>query len=692
MENQATREVFQNFPLWMQLTFYVAAFSAIGLFLYGTAWRLKKYRRGRAAGRPDGLGARLWRALMDAAGLATRVGRRDPYVGFAHNAIFWGFVVLFIGTAILTLDHDIARLVGKSFFHGAFYLGYSLAMDAYGVFFLVGLIMMAVRRGLMKPFRLRYDRADGKEDPARKAWVKADWAFLIVLFFIGFSGFRIEALRITMDRPEIEAIFSPVGWMYANLVAAMGVSPQDAEGLHTLSWWFHALFALGFIAYLPYSKALHIPTAYASLAVRDDLAARRLPAMPETDGYMGYKQLSDFTWKELLHFDACTKCGRCHEVCPARTCGAPLSPRDVILDLRAYSDQAVGGKAPEADVAGGVIAADTLWACTTCRACVEICPVAIEHVPVFVQMRRHLVDTGEMDENLQDTLMKLSRQGNSFGQSERMRGKWVQGLDFPVKDARKEPVHYLWFVGDYASYDPRVQDVTRSVARVFRRAGLDYGIMFEGERNAGNDVRRVGEEGLYEVLVEHNLKSLAKAQFEEIVTTDPHSLNTLKNEYPDFGGDFRVSHYTEVLARLLDAGKLPIQGNLKVKATYHDPCYLGRYNGVFAAPRRLIEATGVQLVEMPRNRDNSFCCGAGGGRIWMGDALYKEKPAENRIREAAALGVELFIVACPKDLAMYQDAVKTAGFEGRMQVKDIIQLLEADLAAEEEGLVSGGSE
>jgi Fe-S oxidoreductase len=258
-----------------------------------------------------------------------------------------------------------------------------------------------------------------------------------------------------------------------------------------------------------------------------------------------------------------------------------------------------------------------------------------------------------------------------------MRAKWTQTSGLKIKDARKEAVEYLWFVGDYASYDPRCEDITKKAAHVFARAGLDFGLLYEAERNAGNDVRRVGEEGLYEMLRDKNLQALGKAKFQRIVTTDPHTYHTLKNEYPWNGQRPEVQHYTEVLDGLIQAGKLPLKQKLTGRVTYHDPCYLGRYNGVYDAPRRVLRALGLEVREMPRCRDRSYCCGAGGGRIWMEDTeKIAERPAENRIREAAALeGVQTFVVACPKDIAMFRDAVKTTGLEGKIAVKDLAELV-----------------
>jgi Fe-S oxidoreductase len=310
----------------------------------------------------------------------------------------------------------------------------------------------------------------------------------------------------------------------------------------------------------------------------------------------------------------------------------------------------------------------------------ERCPVFNEHVPLIVQMRRHLIGQGEVGAGVQDMLMGMTRYGNSFGQSPRNRPKWARDLGFEVKDARKEPVEYLWYVGDYASFDPRVQEVTRSAARVFREAGLDFGILFEAEQNAGNDVRRLGEEGLFEMLRDKNLAVMESSQFEAIVTTDPHTYHVLRHEY---GLDGKVRHYTEVLEDLVSAGRLPVSPNGHGRVTYHDPCYLGRYGGVYDAPRHVLEGLGLELVEMPRNRSAAYCCGAGGGRIWMEDAAAGgERPAESRVREAAGLqGVGTMVVACPKDLVMFRDALKTTGLEGTLEVRDIAELVEEAMGA-----------
>jgi Fe-S oxidoreductase len=400
-----------------------------------------------------------------------------------------------------------------------------------------------------------------------------------------------------------------------------------------------------------------------------------------------------------MQLDACTKCGRCHEACPANATGRPLSPRDVILELREESHHHTGSASGVGGLLGSLldggangevftasvigkdeVRVETLWSCMQCNACVEICPVGIEQAPIINQLRRRLVEEGELDSNLQSTLEVIHKSGNSFGENKRRRGRWTQELDFDVPDARKGPVDVLWFVGDYASFDPRSQQVTRSLARLLNAAEVDFGILYDGERNSGNDVRRVGEEGLFESLAEQNIATISSCEFNRIVTTDPHSLNTLRNEYPDLGGSWTVMHHTAVLLELIEAGRLDVRGRLGYRVTYHDPCHLGRFQGEYDAPRRILELLGCTLVEMPRNRDNSFCCGAGGGRIWIPDKPGTERPSENRIREAVGLeGVALFVVSCPKDVTMDEDAIKTSGNAERIELRELTELIEEAL-------------
>ena len=682
-----TREIFRNFPFFLEIAFYLIAFASVAFFIYGFYRRYKKYRRGRDAERFDNLLARFGKAAAIMATNST-IFKRDKYAGFAHWLIFWGFIVLLIGTTIVALDHDLLRFFDIHILQGNFYLVFSLVLDIFGLLFIIGLIMMMLRRS-SKPAQLDYTRADKSTTIDRSAYSKDDNIFMWLLLLIAISGFIIEGARIAADRPAWE-LWSPVGVGIANMIDWIGLS-NATDNIHIYTWWFHAVMVMFFIAYIPFSKGMHMLIDYANLMFNDDMAVINLPGVSEERQKvsMGYQKIEDFTWKELLDFDACTKCGRCHIACPAQNAGTPLSPRDLILDMRTFVNNSSGGVTEWFEqkieggkkhkvIAGGVISKETLWSCTSCMACVEACPVGIEHLTSIVNLRRTLVDDGDMEDMLMDTLANIGDYGNSFGQSERMRAKWTKDLDFKIKDVRKEEAEFLWFVGDYASYDPRIQGLSRKVATVFNKMGLDYGILYEGEKNAGNDVRRIGEEGLYEMLAEDNIETFENAKFKEIFTTDPHSYNTIKNEYPDFGGNYSIYHYTSLLLKLYQEGKLKFNKKLDYKITYHDPCYLGRYNGEVDAPRQLMEAMGVTLVDMPRCKENSFCCGAGGGRIWMDDSKMEKRPSEIRIEEALNIGngVDHFIVTCPKDYAMFTDAVKTSGNEGKMHVKDLIELVE----------------
>jgi Fe-S oxidoreductase len=751
LDRSVTREVFEGLSFEGELLFYLLTAIVTVVFFAGLGIKLRKYLRGRAENRYGSLAGFLGRALTGTWAAATNetVRKRDTYAGVFHASIMWGFIVLFIGTAILTIDTDIVGIFAPQyhFFWGPFYVGYSLILDVLGAVMLIGLAGMAVRRW-RRPRQLDYRRVDlGDATTDRRGFVLGDWVLLGWLFTLGVSGFILEGIRIRAHEfPWFEG-FSPVGYAIGAVLGALGLSADVARGAHFWLWWGHAIGALAFVAYFPFAKTIHILADGANLALRSPLAGRRLPvlaadgpapAMPKlaapaaADGHLGLRDLADLSWKSLLDLDACTKCGRCHVACPAAASGAPLSPRDLILDLRQRADAtwAVlapgaehrsdlayaptngagagagnGSSAPISDggvIAGGLIRAETLWSCTTCLACVEACPVGIEHVPLIVGMRRSLVDQGEVESGLQAAFTSLAKQGNSFGQSGRARAKWADGLATPIRDARREDVDWLWFVGDFASFDARVQRATRTVARVLQAAGVDFGILFDGERSAGNDVRRAGEEGLFEVLAEHNVGQLSKARFRRIVTTDPHTFNTLRFEYPDFGGGWEVFHYSQLVSALLRDGHLSVRRPIDGRLTYHDPCYLARYNAVVEAPREVLAAIGATLVEMPRNRANTFCCGAGGGRIWMDDSGLRERPSEQRIREAIALdGVSRFVTACPKDLTMYTAAAAATGQADRLAVVDLVELVAGaielpgeaeEAAAGEPALVSAGGE
>lgn len=652
------RETFWNIPHWAEISQYILGLLAVLIFAVGVYRRVHRWRQGQTERWTGQVGKRLVLILTQAIGQFRIV--QDLYPGIMHLSIFWGMIALIIGTALATVDWDLTRLFFDfQFLKGTIYVVYELVLDILGLLLIVGIGMAVYRRYIVRPARL--------QNMPVQSLSRDDAYVIVVLSLIIITGYLVEGLRIAVVKPDW-APWSPVG----NALAAMFTAAGDPTNrtLHTALWIAHALVAFVSISSIPFSKFFHAVSVPTNIFFQTLKPAGALAPTRE-DREPGVKEWRQFSWKQLLDFEACTRCGRCQDVCPAFASGMSLSPRNVIIKLENHLWEKPNGR----NLHGDVVTSDELWACTTCRACVQVCPAFIDHLSSFVDLRRHLVLEGQVDAQLQDALANLGRYGNSFGQSERMRARWTQPIQPKIKDARREPVEYLWFVGDYASYSASLTDITQKTAEIFQKAGVDFGILYEGERNAGNDVRRVGEEGLFEMLAEKNAAVLGKSNFQTIVTTDPHSYNSLKNEYPA-NGSHPVLHYSELLDQLISSGKLKFSKRLGYKVTYHDPCYLGRYNGVYDAPRRVIEATGCELVEMPRHKDNAFCCGAGGGRIWMEEGEVKERPSEARIHEAVKLdGVKFFVVACPKDITMYRDAVKTTGQENSIAVKDLIELV-----------------
>ncbi|WP_249010616.1 (Fe-S)-binding protein [Conexibacter sp. DBS9H8] len=715
-----TRQVFAGFPLWLHIFWLVLAALSVVVFCYGASRPLLRYRRAARTGLPS----RGEFAVMAGRGLRSllthrTIGSRARAAGIAHAAVFYGWLTLFAATVVLAVDTDfMSPIFGVDFFTGGFYEWYSLIVDLMATVLTAGLLYLMVRRALVKPARLDYRRPDREpEDPAqrdRRVYQWGDWFFVGGLLYLMVTGFLLAALRVAATHPARQG-FDPVTWLIAQIFWSWNRGLLDT--LHMIVWWAHGLVAIWLVAAIPWSKAAHMLTSFASLMLRDPLAGKRLRPIADelAEAPAGYGMLGDISALHLLQLDACTKCGRCHEACPANATGKPLSPRDVILELREDAHAVAPAGSREIDAISGVLGAllatgrpihgeggldltatgaedvaepetplvcadrirqDTVWACMQCNACVEACPVGIEQAPIINQLRRRLVEEGEMPAELAKTLRTITKSGNSFGENKKRRGRWTDALEFEITDARQKPVDVLWFVGDYASFDPRSQTVSQTIARIYRAAGVDFGILYDSEKNAGNDVRRIGEEGLWEVLAESNIEQIKETQHRRIVTSDPHSLNTIRNEYPLKGGQFDVSHHTTFLLELFQTGKLQVQRPLGYKVTYHDPCYLGRHNGEYDAPRELLEYLGCELIEMPRNRSNSFCCGAGGGRIWIADEPGAARPSHNRIQEAVELGpIDYFVVACPKDAAMFSDAVKSTGNEDKFAVKEITELM-----------------
>jgi Fe-S oxidoreductase len=595
--------------------------------------------------------------------------------GTAHFFIFWGFLLLFP-----TIVEAIVEGVYPGFVLPV--LGtwgpVLLLQDLVALAVIIGVLYGLYLRVIVKPERYRGShQAEGT--------LVLCFILIIMLSLLFMNGIEQNLGESAAEPSFWQPVSTLLGWPFSSLDAATQLV------LYEVFYWIHLGVVLVFLMMLPGGKHFHVVTSAFSVLLGNLEPRGKLPPAPHFDGVAGVEHIEQFTWRQMLDWYSCTECGRCQDVCPAYASGLPLSPKLLVMDLRAQlfeRGNALQGHGNgtrqavlERELTVDVIPEDVLWSCTTCYACDQECPLLIEHIPLIVDMRRYLLTQQRADAMLTGTLANLRRYGNSFGKSAKQRAMWSRGIKPRIKDIRKEPAHTLWYVGDYASYSTALTEITRTTATVFRQAGLDFGLLYDAERNTGNDVRRAGEEGLFELLQTKNRSVLDKCQFEQIVTTDPHSYHTLKKEYGFNGEGPPVYHYSEVLDRALASGQLTPARQLGYTVTYHDPCYLGRYNGIYEAPRRVLEAIGCRVVEMPRNRDRALCCGAGGGRIWMDEGQVKARPAEERIHEAAALdgGVQAFVVACPKDVTMYKDAVKATGYEDRMVVKDLIELVSESL-------------
>jgi len=661
------RLIFGDIPDPLIALFYVgmAAFLALSVYLFSL--RSRNWERGGSDLRWGRWKDRV--KSLDSA-LRMRTVMRDRGAGWMHAMIYWGFVVLFLGTATLELDHLLPD--GLKFLHGAVYEGYSLILDVAGVVFLVGVLWAIVRRYGVRPWRLRSKTRD--ED----AWI------LFTLAMIGITGLLVEAARIALvGRPSFE-VWSIVGYPLSGLFGASTV-----QAWHRALWILHVVSFTAFLVLLPTTKLRHLFLSPANMVLstreRPKGAMREMPNLMEAEDIetVGTSVVSDFTWKQLLDTDACTVCGRCTSVCPANVTGKPLDPREVVLKLGevaattgtpVVSSTVMGDGAitVSADSVFERITPEELWACTTCRACDEICPVNIEIVDKILDMRRYLsLMESEFPSELGKTYVALENQGNPWGMAQQDRVAWTKRVDFDVKILEEGvSAEYLYWVGCAGSFDDRNQKVTISTARLFHEAGVDFAILGNRERCSGDPARRSGNEYVFQQLALENIETLTSLGVHKIVTQCPHCYNTLKNEYAQFGADFELIHHSELLNSLIKKGRLSVDAG-DSSATYHDPCYLGRYNDVYDAPRAVV-GTAEGLIEMDRSKSSSFCCGAGGAQFWMEDKIGKKVNVE-RAQEALATGADEIAVACPFCFIMIDDAVKELGQE--VPVKDISQIL-----------------
>ncbi|NNF64425.1 MAG: 4Fe-4S dicluster domain-containing protein [Acidimicrobiia bacterium] len=663
------RAVFGNIPGPLVALFYVGVSVFIALSIYLFALRVKNYERG-ATERRSGLWKQRLKRFHEGVSMKTLL--EDPGAGIMHSAIYYGFVVLFLGTVTLEIDHLLPN--NLKFLHGGVYQVYSFILDLFAVIYLVGIGLAVARRYGKPPYRIRKTKAED-------GWI------LATLGLIGITGLLIEAARISLiGRPSWEV------WSFVGYPLSFLVPESIASGTHQVFWVAHAGLFGAFLVILPTTKLRHMITSPINLALspreRPKGAMREMPKLLEaTDlpGAIGASRVGEFTWKQLFDTDACTMCGRCTSVCPANTTGKALDPREIVLKLGEVATQTAadpvspplsmdGELTVSSDLVFERITSEELWACTTCRACDEICPVDIEIVDKILDMRRYLsLMESDFPSELGKAYINLENSSNVYGMAQANRADWTSQLNFEIK--RLGPgitAEYLYWIGCAGSFDDRNVKVTVATAKLLHEAGIDFAILGAQELCTGDPARRTGNEYVFQGLALQNISTLNDLGITKIITQCPHCFNTIGNEYPQFGGDYEVIHHSELLMKLVDEGKVIPKSGGDQKVTFHDPCYLGRHNDVFIAPREVVGAVG-ELTEMPRNGTDSFCCGAGGGRMWMEEHVGKKVNIE-RAEEAVATGADVIATGCPFCYVMIDDGVKEIGRDD-VQVKDLAILL-----------------
>jgi Fe-S oxidoreductase/nitrate reductase gamma subunit len=677
-----TREIFGNIPPAAKMLFYFVAAVALFVFGVGCVRRVRLWMLGQPATDWPPWRQIARHLLLDVL-FQRRVGGRG-LASVAHVLLFSGFVVLLIGTTLIAIEHLLAAALGREahnpvFHKGAYYAVFEVVMDSFGIAFLIGVVLFAWRR--LKP-------------PRSLGHNVADWLILVLLLAIGTTGYLIEGLRIIYEQTHLPG-FSFVGLACARAWLAIGTTSDGASTLHFGLWWLHAVLALGLIAAFPYMRLWHAIAGAINLAIADpQFGVMRPVSMDELEdkGFVGVGKIEDFSRPQLIMMDACVSCGRCEEACPAFEAGKPLSPKRVVQDLRTQLESPIrpvdgtsttGGELPSDGrpaLHGDTIDPDTLWSCTTCSACVDVCPLGISPLGMITDMRRYLVGEAELRGAPATALQKSQRTGNPWGLPPQDRFQWADGLNVPtVKD--RPDFDVLYWVGCAASYDRRTQKVARAVVRLLQAADVNFAVLGTDERCTGESARRMGDEFLFQELAESNLETLNRHNVKKILTHCPHCLSSFKHDYSQFGGHYEVRHHSEFLLELLDDGRLPVDRSAVLesagKLTYHDPCYLARVNSETRAPRELIrrinlDGPQLEIIEMPRNGRNASCCGAGGGRMWFDDAPDK-RVGLSRVQEALDTGATTVAVACPFCLTMMSDGI--AARNDAVQVKDIAELL-----------------
>jgi Fe-S oxidoreductase len=647
-----------------------------GLFARRALLLVRLVRMGRPVERFDDMPGRIRNEAVIVVGQRKLLQRLGP--GLMHAFIFWGFLVLFptiIAAMGSVVDRDfVLPLIGRAGW-------FALLTDVFAILVVVGIGMALFIRKVLRPGRFFGSHLR-----------EADLILALILGVVS-TLLLWHASQIALGLSEAPARWSPV----SNLLSGLFGDGSATRALERVFAWTHVLIILGFLAYLPHSKHLHIITAAINVFFgRTRLRGRLEPlrfdeAAPEEELSFGAATVSDLTWKEMVDTFSCTECGRCQDACPAWATGKALSPKLLIMDLRDHlleegpkvlAAQAKGETYEPPPLVPNAVTDEVVWDCVTCGACIRECPVSIEHVDHIVDLRRNLVMVeSRFPQEAGPMLRDLERGSNPWGYPQADRAAWADGLDVPVLEPGEPAPEYLYWVGCAASFDERGQRAAQATAKLLQAAGADFAILGPREGCTGDPARRMGNEYLFQALAQQNVETLAEAQVRKIVANCPHCFNTLANEYPDFGGTYEVMHHTELLASLVRDGRLSPSTVEGRTITYHDPCYLARHNDVRDQPRELVAALGA-TVEMPRHGVRTFCCGAGGARMWMEERTGRPIN-EHRVQEAAATGADTVAVACPFCTVMLDDGVRTTGQD--LRVVDVAELMAEALEPNADG-------
>ncbi|MDP4125602.1 MAG: heterodisulfide reductase-related iron-sulfur binding cluster [Bacillota bacterium] len=654
---EATRQLYWN--IHGKGIMYFLALISVMIFIRGCYKKLWGWQQGRKINY-DHLGLRF-KMIFSALIKHDEGIFRGTFRRFMHFGVFYGFVILTIGTTVIAIqDH-----FGIPMFYGNRYLILSLLMDIFGLMAMIGIGMAAYKRYIDKP-----DHEDYTLDDA---------VLLILIFLILFTGFVIEGLRIYTTR-DLWAWCSPVGLLFSSIISISGLSPRSSLSVHAALWYVHMLLAFGFMAYIPYSKLFHMFASSLNIFLRPFSPIGGLTPVElifPDEKALGAARLEEFSKKQLLELDACISCGRCQKGCPAYMSGAPLSPRVLVQTIKRHSIEKSSflrtrREAVNPVIPGNIISKETLWSCTTCGLCEDKCPIYIEHIKRIVDLRRSLsTESSNYPPEIQKVFKSISDVGNPWG----IRLDASNSSNRVPLLSAKRKTDILYWLGCFGSYESRNQKVSQTMLKIFEKAGIDYAILGNEEKCCGDSVRRLGNEKLFQQLARETIQTLDSYSFGTIVTHCPHCYNTLKNDYPQFGGHYNVRHHSEYLLEIISSGKLTLKGaeNNKCKVTYHDPCYLGRYNSIYEAPRQVLTSIpGLELVEMKNNRAKSFCCGAGGGRIWHEDTR-NQRISKLLVEKALRTEPAILASACSMCLTTLTDVISE--METGIQTKDISEIV-----------------